>query len=82
MGNEEEEEGEEREEEEDEDESVVVGTWEARVWVCGGLDFCFCLMMIETMMKILSSFHSKPNMMAAVLSWNWLLLMVPYGELI
>lgn len=28
-------------EEEDEDESVVVGTWEARVWVCGGLDFCF-----------------------------------------
>lgn len=68
-------------EEEDEDESVVVGTWEARVWVCG-LDFCFCLMMIEAMMKILSSFHSKPNMMAAVLSWNWLLLMVPYGELI
>lgn len=43
MGNEEEEEeGEEREEEEEEeDESVVVGTWEARVWVCGGLDFCF-----------------------------------------
>lgn len=44
--------------------------------------FVFCLMMIESMMKILSSFHSKPNMMAAVLSWNWLLLMVPYGELI
>lgn len=40
MGNEEEE-GEEREEEDDDDESVVVGTWEARVWVCGGLDFCF-----------------------------------------
>lgn len=40
MGNEEEEEGEEREEE-DKDESVVVGTWEACVWVCGGLDFCF-----------------------------------------
>lgn len=40
MGNEEEEEGEEGEEE-DEDESVVVGTWEARVWVCGGPDFCF-----------------------------------------
>lgn len=81
MGNEEEEEGEEGEEEDD-DESVVVGTWEAGVWVCGELDFCFCLMMIEAMMKILSSFHSKPNMMAAVLSWNWLLLMVTYGELI
>lgn len=81
MGNEEEEEGEEGEEEDD-DESVVVGTWEAGVWECGELDFCFCLMMIEAMMKILSSFHSKPNMMAAVLSWNWLLLMVTYGELI